>query len=192
MRAHRARRAAALAALLMVVSAAPGFAAGTTEPTINDGDDTPGKIDIKTAALSQDESNVTVSFTTHAAFSNDDIGIIGWAFDVGNDGDTEYGAAVLVDDEGNLIGGAGATGNPDGAVGSASRPTADSLQLVFPTSAVGGNVGYGWALAVFDIDGEEDLAPDDATVGLPGQVIRLSGADRIETAIATSRGLLHR
>jgi hypothetical protein len=170
-----------------VASITPALAAGTTEPTINDADDSAGKLDIKTASLAQDASNVTVSFTTYAPFTNDDIGLIDWAFDVGNDGDNEYGAAVLVDDEGNLFGGAGPTGGPDAAEGTVTRPTPDSLQMVFPTSAIGGNSGYGWALAAFDIDGEEDVAPDDAAGGLPGEVVRLSGDDRIETAIATSQ-----
>jgi hypothetical protein len=187
MHSNRILRTAVLAAVLVATSAAPVLAAGTTDPSLTDPDDSPGLLDIESASLTQDASNVTFLVNTFEAFDNEDIGGIGFTIDAGNDDDVEYLAVIGLDPEGNLIGGVVSTTTFEPTEGTASRPSADSAQLVFPTSAIGGLSGYGWAVTTADINEEEDVAPDDATVGLPGQVIRQAGADRIDTAIEISK-----
>ena len=181
--------ASGLVALTIVGLGRPAGAVtyGTTGDVINDPNDVSNPLDLQTVTRSGDTSTVTFSFQTYDAFMDSNVDLMGAFIDLEGDGKPEFLAAAAWN--GSSLEGAvlDADGNVKGPA-TVTRTATTSLQLSFDRSLIGGATTFTWlAIAFNDVNGngkpdagEVDAAPNDV-------VLRIAGADRIDTSIKTSQ-----
>lgn len=180
---HRLSRIATASILALLVLARPA-AADLATGTVVDPDDTASPLDIASATLTEEDGAVTVEAVTHEAFADEQTAFVWFLQGRAEDNPDAVVAANYDEQQGEIT--AVLLADPGGTV-TVSRPSPESIRLVFARSALGDLGALSFLLTAgddYDGDGaveadEADQAPD----GFDAAVFRLAGTDRIETAL---------
>lgn len=193
---HR-RRVGLAAAVVAVLAALPvvGWprshrALGLTGDTLSDPVDAPSGLDIAGAVRGGDASTVQFIIRTYAPFTDP---AANFRVFIDDDGDGVADTWVLVDFDAataRMRAGVGPAGSAHLEAAAVKRLTAESLEVSFPRAVVSGSTSFDWAVVAESAGATGgatvlDTAPDTPTLTWPAPV-RVSGPDRIGTAVASS------
>lgn len=179
-------RAAAVAILSLLLTVAHPAGADLATGTISDPDDVTTPLDLSAASLSDQNGTITLTASTHEAFTNEQTAFFWYIQGRSDDTPDAFVSAGFDEATGQFSG--FLLANPGGTV-TVRRTSATSIEAVFARNALGDMGALSFIAGSgddFDGDGTtEEREVDQAPEEFAAAVFRIAGDDRIATALRT-------